>query len=855
MRGDKAATIRHARDVLIPEVLKAHPDAFHPSNPKALANVAATLQGAMRSIYKKGGEGLTTPAAWVRPTTVDVSSDEQYAIASMLKQGKIGNKITGDEPVSEILEKLGLPDDGPHRKHVEHMMKKHGSDFTAVTLGQLATAGIDWVSSERYKHQKDEEGNTVLDENNKPVLALDENKEPILLPTPFQNMKGKDIHTVLDEKLQELQESYPPSVASGRGSTEYQVAQRALRQAWDKSHDGHATLRAVRNAVKLQREALKSYGLTFQSSPNYNKKNPMKARQQVFGEPLEDRELLFSHKDKSGDRRDLVDMKNIANSLLVFDEGALQGETLQAKNAPVEKEAVGWYDDVPIESHDSGEGATPHDHYISGGMDDGYLVTPEIGIEHDEEDNVVVGANATEGYYHTVPFETLRMMFPNYSNEHIQALIDSHAVEQTTLSNQQMPSVSGEEPTGLPDSADFTSVATGQEMHISNRLLKDKAKLPKQVPLIDPLHRIFDIEDLKQLRGFTGEWVVSTYKDGKRCKVQCKKNRVTVFDDSGNKQSMSEEMRSAFKRIGKKDYVIDGVMQDGEFYVNDILLYDDDVVYDLSTRERIKVLRGQFDSYDPVYIPSPSDIRITDEVGLENAVKELSKESDKILLRDAKSTYMKGEEKHPKWVLLAKSGIEFHIPFSMEIDDSHFILHLPEDLVKYEIVDGEAIEPMAAIGSLTNSDYSLRLAKSLESYWKIALSEMLKEETEIEPEIDEERIEEESAGILKPKKDKNLIMKPDDFFKALLLIEQVLDKMEKGFSNLAGRGFGYDVGDGTESPRGPTKLDSEESLPDWDMRKRPTEDMEKPEDYPGRRRKAKKNATQSNELAERSLEG
>ena len=97
-------------------------------------------------------------------------------------------------------------------------------------------------------------------------------------------------------------------------------------------------------------------------------------------------------------------------------------------------------------------------------------------------------------------------------------------------------------------------------------------------------------------------------------------------------------------------------------------------------------------------------------------------------------------------------------------------------------------------------------------------------------------------------------MKPNDVYKTLILIERAIDAMEKGFSNLAGRGFGYDVGDGTESPRGPTKLDSEESLPDWDMRKRPTEDMEKPEDYPGRRRKAKKNAAQSIDLEERSLE-
>ena len=38
----------------------------------------------------------------------------------------------------------------------------------------------------------------------------------------------------------------------------------------------------------------------------------------------------------------------------------------------------------------------------------------------------------------------------------------------------------------------------------------------------------------------------------------------------------------------------------------------------------------------------------------------------------------------------------------MEIDGDAFVIHLPEDLVKYEIVDGEVTNPIAAIGSLTD---------------------------------------------------------------------------------------------------------------------------------------------------------
>ena len=193
------------------------------------------------------------------------------------------------------------------------------------------------------------------------------------------------------------------------------------------------------------------------------------------------------------------------------------------------------------------------------------------------------------------------------------------------------------------------------------------------------------------------------------------------------------------------------------------------------------------------------------------------------------------------------------------MDNGAFVIHLPEDLVKYEIVDGQPSNPMAAIGSLTDSDYSLRLAKSLRPYWENAFQEMLKEDLELpdelKPEMDEERIEEESAGILKPKKDRNLILKPNQLHKTMLLIERALEKLEKsgGVSNMHGRGLGIDVGDGTQSPRGPTTLNAEQSLPDWDMKKRPKQDMEKPEDYPGRDRKRKKNEAQFPDSDEKML--
>ena len=62
--------------------------------------------------------------------------------------------------------------------------------------------------------------------------------------------------------------------------------------------------------------------------------------------------------------------------------------------------------------------------------------------------------------------------------------------------------------------------------------------------------------------------------------------------------------------------------------------------------ERMKILRSQFDSQDHVIVPGPHDTRMTDDEGLEDAIKSLKEDHDNILLRDNKSTYMKGERRH-----------------------------------------------------------------------------------------------------------------------------------------------------------------------------------------------------------------
>ena len=820
---DRNAVAEYFRTKIKPAIVKEHPDAFHPDNPKALVNTLRAVKDAQRGLFMDGDHNISIRAHHYSKKEEDMSSDTHYNLANQMKTlGPLTNNVIDPSKhgVQDILEMLDLPNDDAHKEHAKKYLQTLSGPVHAYSIGQLATmSGLD--------------GN--------PMQWNPKDKEM------FEGKGHGDVHTHLDNVLREGQASFPPArkdtgnvypkghPKEGQTSTtpnrDFDRAQALFKRNPIYNALGFLHQNA-RNEMKLG-----GYGLQYHQAPT-----PLTKLSKVPNAHNRSNEGTLLHQSQGGHSSleyHHARRKDIASNILSFDTSP---DIDLKPNAPVAtKKEIGWMT-APVKPLRSLEGAVPQDHFTSGLMDWGWSGQAEIGAEHDYNGNISVGTNTSEEKFHSLPLTYLQSLHKDtHSPQHVESMLTN------AEPFQQNPTQLTQDPTGQMPSDDMMNVS--------------KADLPKEIPLIEPLHRIFDIKDMSELRGFTGEWVVSIQKDGKRCKVSKKNGRVELEDENGVKQSCEDEMRASFRAACKKNFVIDGVLNDGEFYINDILLYDTDDVTELTTRERIKILRGQFESYHPVFVPSPSDIRITDEVGLEDAVKELGKDSDKLLLRDAKSTYMKGEEKHPKWVMLAKSDITYHVPFTMEIDDSHFIIRLPEDVVKYDIVDNKAVNPVAAIGEITASDYSLKLAKSLESYWQEGLTELLKEELEVKGDsevavnhIDSDKIEEQSAGILKPKKDSNLIMKPNEMAKALLLIERALDKMEKGHSNMAGRGLGIDVGGGVESPRGPTSLTAEQSLPDWDMKKRPTEDLEKPEDYPGRKQKKKQTASQSSVFDDKNLD-
>lgn len=791
LNADMRASMQYAKEKLLPLIIKENPDAFNTGDPvTALANAMRLAYDASRGLLVDGSHTLSTVGYHEKEQTRE--SQEQ----TMARRGRAS----------------------PHRE-VATSLNEGGVELKPGMSVKQAMKLLEMPDAE------------LGDDKNPYVVQVQKVLDSLTGPTKAatfgqimrmgKNIANRDFSSYKDidrpmrEHIADFEE-HPYSRASiplNRGVPEYGALMLL-------NHIGSDAFR--------EKGDLTAYGLDMFPHPLPPKRTGKKGQ-------------LWESSQKSKAYHQAM-----SNHVFTFDEGQ-SGPLEEASAGSVTKPVHGKMD-VPIRPVHELSGNVATSLFNSGRMDWGYSMSPSIGVEYDSRGQPMVGTNMPQDMLlNSVPMPWLNYVFGEEWVNQLYSNDFSNLIE--TLQNNQTNPADGRRPI--------------DDLNNVGKMLK--ADLPKELPLIDPLHRIFELEDMEQLRGFTGEWVVSKYHEGTRVKVKKKGGRVDITNEDGDKVGVDDSMRSALRKVCDRDYVIDGTIVDDELHINDIMLYEETDVTDLTTRERVKLIRGQFDSHEPVHVPSPESIRVTDEVGFEEAVKDLGGDGQKLLLRDAKSTYMKGEERHPKWVLLAKSNEDIHIPFAMEMDRGHFVIHLPEDLVKYEIVDNEPVNPIAAIGSITKSDYSLRLASSLEPYWRRGFEEMLKEELETknvdEADWDEDkadegmtderahRIQEQSAGLLKPKKDKNLLLKPKETLKALLTMERILDKLEKQHYPMSGgRALGIDVGSDIASPRGPTMLTSEHAVPDWDMKERPEEDPEKPSDYPKKPRRKEKNEEQYNDL-------
>lgn len=186
-------------------------------------------------------------------------------------------------------------------------------------------------------------------------------------------------------------------------------------------------------------------------------------------------------------------------------------------------------------------------------------------------------------------------------------------------------------------------------------LYKDDKDEGKPVP-VKAMHRIFSLDDLECFKGLSGDWVLSSWPTGERVMVSKKGSKVTAYNTHKENVPLPSKVREGVRSAHKAGFLID-CLWDGEIlHIVDIIKAGDEDLGNTETKDRVRHLRANFSATEEVLIPAPINTKRVDTEGLERAVSDLMKEKGvkQVMLRDADSTYMKGETRHPKWLLMTK---------------------------------------------------------------------------------------------------------------------------------------------------------------------------------------------------------
>jgi len=196
-----------------------------------------------------------------------------------------------------------------------------------------------------------------------------------------------------------------------------------------------------------------------------------------------------------------------------------------------------------------------------------------------------------------------------------------------------------------------------------------------------PMYRIFEIDDMKELKGFSGEYLVQEKFDGIRIQIHKSDKKVKIY--TYNEKDITNKCKDIVEKVEQKrfgDMILDAelILYDGDEPLHradtiahlfkdkykdatlkarifDIMNHDGKDLTDSPLRERINILFYQLSpgSSDLFNFPSKKNSRIADSLSeIEKYAKDImeSKTSEGVVIKDIESTYYLGNKKNPKWV-------------------------------------------------------------------------------------------------------------------------------------------------------------------------------------------------------------
>ena len=196
-----------------------------------------------------------------------------------------------------------------------------------------------------------------------------------------------------------------------------------------------------------------------------------------------------------------------------------------------------------------------------------------------------------------------------------------------------------------------------------------------------PMYRIFEIDDMKELKGFSGEYIVQEKYDGMRIQAHKIDNKIKIYSyDEKDITSKCEEQVKELKKKHFGDCILDGtlVVFDGEkplsraevisqvfsdknpdfklkAHMFDIVRHNEKSIADEPLSDRLNIMFNNYSVHSSEYLnfPSKKDTRLADSIeDVEKYAKEIMDmpTAEGVVIKDATSTYYIGTRKNPKWV-------------------------------------------------------------------------------------------------------------------------------------------------------------------------------------------------------------
>lgn len=219
------------------------------------------------------------------------------------------------------------------------------------------------------------------------------------------------------------------------------------------------------------------------------------------------------------------------------------------------------------------------------------------------------------------------------------------------------------------------------DFSLKNAMLKEDKELNDFIIPNKPMYRIFEIDDMKEIKGFSGDYVVQEKYDGMRIQIH-KNKEIKIY--SFNQKDITRKFDKQVELMSDGDFpecildaevvlyendeplhradtisYINSKKDDSAFelrvHVFDIIRLNGEHIWKNKLEDRLQTLMGNFNkvSHRQLQFPTKSNTRFADSLeDIEEYAIEIMKNptSEGVIIKDAKSSYIVGKKKNPKWI-------------------------------------------------------------------------------------------------------------------------------------------------------------------------------------------------------------